>query len=321
LPLLEAPGYRFEGWFYKNQIIRNIAEIRVDFYRETVTGTVCRFDDNNNYIGEGYRVVNIQDVYDDVTLEAKWTPFVYIINYHLPNGEIVKLNYSGNDTNKELLKSEENYQWYYDSNYNNLVNAKKVNQLNFTPVFNNIGYGNMIYDYEPLNLYAKDNLNCIGDNDFNLFYNINNGEEITSELIDVSSNYNEVDYSFPIPLKKGYKFDGWYYDQDYKNKVNLEYKIDLRPNYISDSNGCPIYVDYAIYGRYIMDDSFNQAKDPELDENTNDKNNVNNNDGIKSDDIPDTGANTNILFLIFIAVVTIYIYFYILKNDRIKRIF
>ena len=47
-------------------------------------------------------------------------------------------------------------------------------------------------------------------------YNTNGGNEI--EPLYVASYYVE-EFSFPIPVKEGYTFDGWYYDSSFTKKM------------------------------------------------------------------------------------------------------
>lgn len=68
---------------------------------------------------------------------------------------------------------------------------------------------------EDISLFAaKDFLICVG-----LSYNIDG--EITTDLLDYNSTLSDL----RTPTKDGYTFDGWYYDEDFKQSVGSEDKL------------------------------------------------------------------------------------------------
>ena len=56
----------------------------------------------------------------------------------------------------------------------------------------------------------------------------------------------------PIPIRDGYKFDGWYYDKEFKNPVEGTSSLDIKPIIItSKKEWCIIgYKDMTIYAKW-----------------------------------------------------------------------
>ncbi len=53
----------------------------------------------------------------------------------------------------------------------------------------------------------------------------------------------------PTPVKKGYVFNGWYYDELFLNKVD---ELNIKPNIKRDKNGCDYsYNDVKLHALWI----------------------------------------------------------------------
>lgn len=58
-----------------------------------------------------------------------------------------------------------------------------------------------------------------------------------------------------IPTKEGYTFDGWYYDQEFKEKVNVTNTINLPRTPTFDENECQTgYKDIVLYAKWIKNE-------------------------------------------------------------------
>lgn len=323
IPVPEVTGFRFDGWYYNGGKISDVRQIRAIFISNYVHGSVCEYDDEGMVIRERDVSINARYEFERVQLIAEWIPIPLTLTYVLPDGQTITREYVNNQLNTVIYEdvSNDNYTWYYDPGFTRPINSDKVGGLDFEPVYGDdyYGFGPIATDYRPLTIYAKDSFSCIGDNEFNLLYNTNGGTELKAEVVNVSSS-DYLEEKLPTPTKTGYKFEGWYYDSEFKNKVETEFKVEVKPGTELDADGCPIFKDVTIYAKWVADasqfpdgdDSYNGALDPNEDENAS--------SGIEDDDVPDTGAEINLVVLVSIATIASLVYFYVLKNNKIKRL-
>ena len=55
----------------------------------------------------------------------------------------------------------------------------------------------------------------------------------------------------PVPIRKGYSFDGWYYDKDLTKKIDFTNTIDFSPIPEYDKHKCHVgYKDIEIYAKW-----------------------------------------------------------------------
>ena len=81
------------------------------------------------------------------------------------------------------------------------------------------------------------------EDSFNINFHTDGGSEIKSILYKVSSDINIED-----PVKEGYRFAGWFYEESFLNK----FSGIIIPNYTRDSNGCENgFRDIDLYALWI----------------------------------------------------------------------
>lgn len=116
--------------------------------------------------------------------------------------------------------------------------------------------GLSIYDdgchigYEEVKLYAKyETIHCTTEvKDYQKFYfNFNGGTyEEKDELVvlyRLSDSSNKIDV---LPVKEGYKFDGWYLEDDFKTKVTEYYMNDKKDE-------CGGYIEIELYAKWVKE--------------------------------------------------------------------
>lgn len=85
---------------------------------------------------------------------------------------------------------------------------------------------------------------------YNLLFETNGGDSIPSMNVCIAcspSSYPEV----PTPKKKGYKFEGWYYDIELTIKVDATYTYQINPVLKYNENNCHTgYEDVTIYAKW-----------------------------------------------------------------------
>lgn len=154
------------------------------------------FDDGANVDGVSY----IHTTGDSLTLYAVWNHDLFTITYQLGNGQNNPNNpttYSNNHENLTLFTpSRDGYVfggWYLDKNYQERVTVIEEGKN-----------GN-------LTLYAK-----WLPKTYKITYQLNGGKNGTGNP--KSYQTSETDLTLAEPTRKGYRFQGWYPDKDFKQK-------------------------------------------------------------------------------------------------------
>lgn len=85
---------------------------------------------------------------------------------------------------------------------------------------------------------------------YNLIFVTNSNQKINSIRICIACPPDSYD-KLPISLRDGYKFDGWYYDKELKNKVSAIKTNEIIPITKKDKNNCIIgYYDIKLYAKW-----------------------------------------------------------------------
>ena len=63
---------------------------------------------------------------------------------------------------------------------------------------------------------------------YNLYFETNCEEKIDSMHIGIACSPDSYD-DLPIPKREGYRFEGWHYDKDLKEKVETTNTRDVKP--------------------------------------------------------------------------------------------
>lgn len=86
------------------------------------------------------------------------------------------------------------------------------------------------------------------DNKYDIKFNTYGGTKINSISFCTTCSSDEL---LPKPTRNGYTFDGWYYDSDFKNKVNGLYVRNVETTEKRDTGNCLIgYKDVQLYAKW-----------------------------------------------------------------------
>lgn len=85
---------------------------------------------------------------------------------------------------------------------------------------------------------------------FTLFLDTNDGKKMDTLHICIACPPDAYD-DIPIPKRDGYKFEGWYYDKEFKEKVTVKNTLDISPVPDLNKKGCLVgYKDIIIYAKW-----------------------------------------------------------------------
>ena len=77
-------------------------------------------------------------------------------------------------------------------------------------------------------------------------------DKLLSELEVCQICDNNETSELPVPVKKGYEFAGWYYDELFLSKADVQNINEVEPNIKRDINGCDSsYNDVNLYALWI----------------------------------------------------------------------
>ncbi|MBR3210961.1 MAG: InlB B-repeat-containing protein [Bacilli bacterium] len=85
---------------------------------------------------------------------------------------------------------------------------------------------------------------------FQLIFHTNGGDEIPNMHVGIACSPDSYD-DIPIPVRKGYQFDGWYFDKEFSKKIEFENSREFKP--VPDLNRykCVIgFQDIEIYAKW-----------------------------------------------------------------------
>ena len=96
------------------------------------------------------------------------------------------------------------------------------------------------------------NNNCIENVDYKIVYNTVGGNKIDAYL----HNKDEVvsDVELPVPIREGYKFDGWYYDLYLTKLVKAKYINEIEYTQKYYPNGCISLTTITLYAKWEKND-------------------------------------------------------------------
>lgn len=145
-------------------------------------------------------------------------------------------------------------------------------------------------EYYELKLYAKWEKICDSDViTHHIIYVTNTSEKISKLSIPIDKS-KEV--TFSTPTRSGYKFMGWYYDKDFKNKVNVKTYSDIKEDYFKkvSSTECNDFYEMKIYAKWSK---INTSNSNEVKSNSNSNSN-NIEDNSNKEETPNIESNSNI---------------------------
>ena len=234
---IETPtrsGYNFLGWYYDINLTKPVNETKAgnlsDSYKIKSTGS-CP-------------VVNIYAKWEKInnpTYQTEESCGGFGLRYQTLDEKAVKEVFIGlNDYNTNIetpIRNGYNFLgWYYDINLTQKVDVTVARYLSDSYKIKSTGSCPVV------NIYAKwekqqnstiyEIPNCGG---FNVRYYTNDGNYPTNTFV----KYNTVTNLYN-PIREGFTFDGWYYDEALLNPVNTDKAIYLSNNYmITNDSVCP----------------------------------------------------------------------------------
>ena len=99
----------------------------------------------------------------------------------------------------------------------------------------------------------------ISGGSFNLIFNTDSEQTIDNMTICIAcapDTYQDL----PIPIKEGYEFDGWYYDNEFINKVETTNTINIKPVPKKDKDCTIGYEDITLYAKYLKNEEEKQEQ-------------------------------------------------------------
>ena len=109
--------------------------------------------------------------------------------------------------------------WYYDEKFNKRFEGTTTKDVKYLEKYDING---CIIGYEDITLYARwiPNIQCPNEISLTVNFETNGGSKVDKVVL-TSRNITNFKLNIPIPTKENYNFNGWYYDIDLKNKVDL----------------------------------------------------------------------------------------------------
>ena len=105
--------------------------------------------------------------------------------------------------------------------------------------------------HQPNKNNTKNN-NCLpfSGGSFHVNFVVNGGEELPNMLVGIACSPDSY-LDLPIPVRDGYNFDGWYYDNEFTKKIDFTNSIDFKPISKFDNKKCQIgFEDIEIYAKW-----------------------------------------------------------------------
>ena len=98
----------------------------------------------------------------------------------------------------------------------------------------------------------KSNKECVPftGGSFSIIFNTNGGDEISSMSVCIACSPDSY-LDLPVPVRDGYVFDGWYYDNGLSKMVESTNSIDIKPIPQYDNNCTIGYKDIEIYAKWV----------------------------------------------------------------------
>ncbi len=111
--------------------------------------------------------------------------------------------------------------------------------------------GVIFFVYKMIDNNTKNN-NCLpfSGGSFHVNFVVNGGEELPNMLVGIACSPDSY-LDLPIPVRDGYNFDGWYYDNEFTKKIDFTNSIDFKPISKFDNKKCQIgFEDIEIYAKW-----------------------------------------------------------------------
>ncbi len=251
-------GYTFDGWYYDSSLTNEISTNKV-------SDLVFKTENDGKY---GTKT-GIVSAYLPLTLYAKWTKNKVDCPTNTPSRTISFDTNGGNKISDVSIvsskdgnlptptKSGYNFEgWYYDLELTKKVSSAKYNDVTYESKKDSDGC--VVTD--KVTLYAKwskketepekEVKTCsTNPSAYRIIYNSNGGSKYSDFEHCSKCNYLTAP-KLPTPVKKGYTFEGWYYDKALTKKVKTKYASDISYSKKYDLDGCLVQVKVNLYAKW-----------------------------------------------------------------------
>ena len=240
-------GYTFDGWYYDEALTDKVETSYLEElkYTEKYDEKGCPIDNKC--------VANIE-------IYAKWTKMcafsmcyktIKNVTFNTNGGSKIE-KATVNILDKKVHKIPESKKdgyvfdgWYYDSALTKKVETSYLEELKYTPKYDEYGCPIDNGCEENIDIYAKWTIDmsnmCVVSNCAKttkiITFNTNGGNKIEKMTVNI---FDKNPHKIPKPTKSGYTFAGWYYDSGLTKKVDVTYLEDIKYELKYDEKGCPI---------------------------------------------------------------------------------
>ncbi len=250
---LETPtrsGYKFLGWYYDINFTKPV--------NDSKAGNLL--DAYKTKSSVGCPVVNIYAKWEKIAetmYQTEESCGGFRVRYQTLDGTNVKEGFvKTNDYNSTLeIPTRNGYKflgWYYDINLTKKVDVTIVSALSSdykVKSSTSCPLINIYAKWEPEQQEVHQNPNCGG---FNVRYYTNDNNLPTNTFI----KYNSMTNLY-IPVREGYTFGGWYYDEALLQSVTTDKAIYLSNNFIINNDSVCPYIN--LYAKWLKRYDLNNA--------------------------------------------------------------
>ena len=251
IPESKKDGYVFDGWYYDSALTKKVETSYLEELKYTP-----KYDKYGCPTDTGCE--------ENIDIYAKWTKdtskmcvssncykTIKIVTFNTNGGSKIE-KATVNILDKKVHKIPESKKdgyvfdgWYYDSALTKKVETSYLEELKYTPKYDEYGCPIDTGCEENIDIYAKWTIDmsdmCVVSNcaitTKIITFNTNGGNKIEKMTVNI---FDKNPHKIPKPTKSGYTFAGWYYDSGLTKKVNVANLEDLVHETKYDERGCPI---------------------------------------------------------------------------------
>lgn len=148
--------------------------------------------------------------------------------------------------------------WYYDTDFTKKVDVESYFDIPFTRLYDEngctIAATTVLYAKWLKSVTSETVVVCpMGTSPYKIIYNTNGGNSV-----DPFTHCGGCAYStkplIPTPVRKGYKFAGWYYDSKLTKKVSTNYATSITYTKKYNDKGCQIQATVNLYAKWVKEE-------------------------------------------------------------------
>ena len=231
LPTPVREGYEFKGWYYDTKFKQkvNVKKATDITYTKNYDSQGCQIQATVKLYAR-WEKIKEEEIVDEPKCNVNIETLKII--YNTNGGEMIDSYIYCPSCGVEIEKIPEPVKeecefvgWYYDAEFINKVETMDVTQLLYEQKYDD----NNCPVLTEVNLYAKWNEKKKEENsnNFTVIYHTNGGNTILNDKVCIDCNEKT---EYPIPVKEGFVFAGWYYDTEYEYGIGTKYLENLNYN-------------------------------------------------------------------------------------------